>query len=84
MNVVRPSLTMLRWLALGAAAGAALVLALDVFGLTGPFQAVALGLVLLALFAIGTVVFTRQHREKDRAQTEDAARAGAGAGGRKG
>jgi signal transduction histidine kinase/DNA-binding response OmpR family regulator len=61
---------MLRWLALGAAAGAALTLLLGQIGLDGPWQSVALVLVLLALFATaGIVLFMRQRdRQMDEAE----------------
>jgi signal transduction histidine kinase/CheY-like chemotaxis protein len=74
MNRMRPSLLMLRWLALGAAAGAALFLALDVLGLAGPWQGAALVLALLALFAIAAVVFALRQREKDMLESEERAR----------
>jgi len=74
MNRVRPSLLMLRWLALGAAAGAALFLGLDVLGLAGPWQGAALVLALLALFAIAAVVFALRQREKDMLESEERAR----------
>jgi len=78
MNRARPSLLMLRWLALGAAGGAALVLGLDATGLVaGPWQSVALVLALLALFAIAAVVFAVQQREKDLDESEERARRGA-------
>jgi len=65
---------MLRWLALGAAAGAALTLSLDAVGLAGPWQGVALVLALLAAFAsIGVFVSTRE-REREMAEAEVRAR----------
>ncbi len=61
----RPSAVMLRWLALGAAAGAALTLSLDALGLDGPWQGAALVLALLAVFAsIGVFISTRE-RERE-------------------
>ena len=70
----RPSAIMLRWLALGAAAGAALTLSLDAFGLDGPWQGVALVLALLAAFAsIGVFVSTRE-REREIAEAQVRAR----------
>jgi signal transduction histidine kinase/CheY-like chemotaxis protein len=77
MNRARPSILMLRWLALGAAAGAALVMALDAIGFDGPWQAVGLVLALLALFAIAAVVFAVQQREKALDESEERARRGA-------
>ncbi|WP_345294276.1 hybrid sensor histidine kinase/response regulator [Luteimonas vadosa] len=67
---------MLRWLALGAAAGVALTLLLAVLGLDGPWQAVALALALLALFAITGVVFAMRQRERVIAETDQRAREG--------
>ncbi|MGN7726330.1 ATP-binding protein [Luteimonas sp. 22616] len=70
----RPSAVMLRWLALGAAAGAALTLSLDTLGLDGPWQGVALVLALLAVFAsIGVFISSRQ-REREIEETEIRAR----------
>jgi signal transduction histidine kinase/CheY-like chemotaxis protein len=70
----RPSAVMLRWLALGAAAGAALSLSLDVLGLDGPWQGFALVLALLAAFAsIGVFVSARQ-RERDIEEADIRAR----------
>ena len=70
----RPSATMLRWLTLGAAAGAALTLALDVLGLDGPWQGFALVLALLAVFAsIGMFISTRQ-REREIEEADIRAR----------
>ncbi len=57
----RPSALMLRWLALGAAAGAALTMLLETLGLAGPWQAVALVLALLAVFA-SIAVSVRLHQ----------------------
>ena len=66
----RPSAAMLRWLVLGAAAGAALTLMLNVFGLDGPWLSVALVLALLTVFAsIGIVIAMRQRdRQMDEAE----------------
>ncbi len=65
---------MLRWLTLGAAAGAALTLALDVLGLDGPWQGFALVLALLAVFAsIGMFISTRQ-REREIEEADIRAR----------
>ena len=70
----RPSAVMLRWLALGAAAGAALTLSLDALGLDGPWQGTALVLALLAVFAsIGVFVSSRE-REREMAEAEIRAR----------
>ncbi|MDQ3160753.1 MAG: hypothetical protein M3Q51_06975, partial [Pseudomonadota bacterium] len=57
-----------RWLALGAAAGAALLLALDRFGVyTGQLQGAALVMALLALFGsiAVNVAFNRRERGID-------------------
>src|SRR5690606_4400345 len=70
----RPSAMMLRWLTLGAAAGASLTMSLDALGLDGPWQGVALVLALLALFAsIGVFISTRQ-REREIEEAEIRAR----------
>ena len=54
-----------RWLALGAAAGAALLLALDRFGIyTGELQGAALVMALLALFASIAVTVAVNRRER--------------------
>src|SRR3546814_12654052 len=60
----KPSAMMLRWLTLGAAAGAALPMSLDALGLDGPWQGVALVLALLALFASLGVFVSARHRER--------------------
>ena len=64
-----------RWLALGAAAGAALLLGLDRFGIyTGELQGAALVMALLALFAsiaVAIAVHRRErflHEEKERSR----------------
>lgn len=66
----RPSAVMMRWLALGAAAGAVLTLSLDALGLDGPWQGIGLVLALLMVFAsIGLLVSMRNHeREIEEAQ----------------
>ena len=63
-----------RWLALGAAAGAAALLAMDRFGVDGQWQGAALVLALLALFAMilvtlainGREQLLREHSERSR------------------
>jgi signal transduction histidine kinase len=55
---------MTRWLALGAAAGAALALALDLFGLRGPWQGTALLLIVTAIIALVGVVLVMRRRER--------------------
>ena len=52
-----------RWLALGAAAGAALLLGLDRLGVKGQWQGAALVLALLALFAMIVVTIAVNQRE---------------------
>lgn len=77
MSVVshkRPSALMLRWLALGAAAGAALTLLLGQIGLDGPWQSVALVLVLLALFATAGIVLFMRQRDRQMHEAEQRAR----------
>src|SRR5690606_33878924 len=66
----RPTALMLRWLALGAACGAAVMLLLDFFGLVGPWQGIALVLALLAAFAISATTFFMQRYDRE---IEDAA-----------
>ncbi len=65
---------MLRWLALGAAGGAALTLVLDALGLAGPWQLIALVLALLALFATSGIVFLMGQRDRVMAEAEERAR----------
>ena len=61
----RPSALMFRWLALGAACGAAIMLLLDFLGLAGPWQGIALVLALLAAFAMSaTTLFMRRHERE--------------------
>ena len=60
-----------RWLALGAAAGVALSLALAQFGVQGPWQGMALVLALLALFATTTMALAAgRHEHLLREQSE--------------
>ena len=75
MNERRPLLTT-RWLALGAGGGAACALALDQFGLAGPWQRIALLLVLLAMFAISAWLYGTHERELDLSKTSEKARHG--------
>jgi signal transduction histidine kinase/CheY-like chemotaxis protein len=72
----RPSALMLRWLALGAAAGAALTLLLGQIGLDGPWQSMALVLVLLALFATAGIVLFMRQRERQMDEADERARRG--------
>ena len=62
---IRPSALMLRWLALGAACGAAVMLLLDFFGMAGPWQGIALVLALLAAFAISATTFFMQRHDRE-------------------
>jgi signal transduction histidine kinase/CheY-like chemotaxis protein len=75
VNERRPLLTT-RWLALGAGGGAALALALDQFGLAGPWLRIALLLVLLAMFAISAWLYATHERELDLSKTSEKARHG--------
>ncbi|MFC4726716.1 ATP-binding protein [Coralloluteibacterium thermophilus] len=65
---------LVRWLALGGAAGAVLLSALDLAGVDGPWSTLALVPALLALVAIG--VFWRQQARRARHLKEIEARAG--------
>jgi signal transduction histidine kinase/CheY-like chemotaxis protein len=65
---------MLRWLALGAAAGAALTLLLDVFGLAGPWQLVALVMALLTVFATAGVIVLMNQRDRQMRESEERSR----------
>ena len=76
MTATRPALPITRWLALGAAGGAALAVALDNWGLAGPWQSVALLLALLAVFAISAFLYSTRQREKEWSQTDERARRG--------
>ncbi|WP_058835661.1 ATP-binding protein [Luteimonas abyssi] len=66
----RPSLLMLRWLALGAACGAVAMLLLDVAGLAGPWQGIALVLALLCAFATAAVIYSMRQRERELDEAE--------------
>lgn len=57
------NLSAARWLALGAAAGAAIALAMAQLGVAGPWQITALVLALLALFATTSLAFDVHRRE---------------------
>ncbi len=72
----RPSFLMLRWLALGAAAGVALTLLLAHLGLDGPWQAVAMVLAMLALFATAGVLVTMRQGERLIDESDQRARKG--------
>ncbi|WP_235972865.1 hybrid sensor histidine kinase/response regulator [Luteimonas sp. MC1895] len=70
----RPTALMMRWLALGAAAGAALTLVLDVMGMEGPWQHAALVLVLLALFAVIALHVGLHRRDQQIEEADERAR----------
>ncbi len=65
-----------RWLALGAAAGAALALALERFGPAGPWQGVALLLILLAMFAISAYLHSGRRRDRELREAAERAHRG--------
>ena len=73
MERLRPAPLLLRWLALGAAGGAALVLLLNAFGLRGPWQTMALVLAMLALFAISGIVVMLGKRDRAMEEVEERA-----------
>ena len=70
----RPNALMLRWLALGAACGAAVMLLLDFFGLAGPWEGIALVLALLAAFAISATTFFMQSYDREIEDAEELVR----------
>src|SRR6478672_12632852 len=76
MTGPRSPLPITRWLALGAAGGAALAVAMDNWGMAGPWQSIALVLALLALFAISAFMFSTRKREKEWTQIDLRARRG--------
>ena len=76
MTGPRAPLPITRWLALGAAGGAALAVAMDNWGMAGPWQSVALVLALLAVFAISAFLFSTRQREKEWTQIDLRARRG--------
>ena len=65
-----------RWLALGAAAGATLALVVDLTGLEGPWQLLALILALLALFATTALAFAVHQREAELLEQSDRSKRG--------
>ena len=71
------NLLAVRWLALGAAAGATLALVIEQMGVEGPWQVTALVLALLALFA-SSAMAVAVHRQDSQAKAQ-AARALQGA-----
>ena len=65
-----------RWLALGAAAGASLLLALETFGVASPWHGAALVLALLAMFATLVVTIAINGREHLMQEQGERARRG--------
>ncbi|MEN1973018.1 ATP-binding protein [Luteimonas sp. MJ204] len=65
---------MFRWLALGAAAGAALSLVLEALGLIGPWQHATLVLVLLVLFAVIAIHVSVRRRDQEMDEADERAR----------
>ena len=65
-----------RWLALGAAAGATLALVVDLTGIEGPWQLLALILALLALFATTALAFAVHQREAVLREQSDRSKRG--------
>ena len=63
-------------MALGAAGGAAIAVALGTWGFAGPWQSIALVLALLAVFAISAFLLSTGRREKVWQQTDERARRG--------
>ncbi|KGQ18216.1 Two-component system sensory histidine kinase [Lysobacter dokdonensis DS-58] len=63
----------MRWLALGAAAGAAVSLALEAGGFEGPWQFAAILFVLTALIALMAVVYVLHRRDKQMEAIEEKA-----------
>ena len=76
MQPSHPPAPTVRWLALGAAGGAALALALERSGLAGPWQGVALLLTLLAVFAISAYVYASRERDQKWQHADERARRG--------
>lgn len=76
MTTAQPPSLVARWLALGAAGGAALAVSLEMFGLDGPWQSVALLLALLAVFALSAFLFAIRRREQAWRQADERARRG--------
>src|SRR3954468_11795316 len=70
-----PSLTV-RWLALGAAGGAALAVAMETWGFAGPWQSISLVLALLAVFATSAFLYAARRRDKAWVQIDARARRG--------
>jgi signal transduction histidine kinase/CheY-like chemotaxis protein len=71
---MQPPSPIARWLALGAAGGAALSVWLEMMGFAGPWQKVALLLALLAVFALTAFLFATRRREQEWQQVDERAR----------
>ncbi len=67
---------MARWLALGAAGGAALSLGMEQVGMSGPWEDVALLLALLAVFAICAFLYAARGEQREWQQTAERLRRG--------
>jgi signal transduction histidine kinase/CheY-like chemotaxis protein len=65
-----------RWLALGAAGGAALAVGMESLGFNGPWQSIALVLALLTVFATSVFLFSARRRDKAWQQIDERARRG--------
>jgi signal transduction histidine kinase/CheY-like chemotaxis protein len=65
-----------RWLALGAAGGAALAVGMETLGFNGPWQSIALVLALLTVFATSVFLFSARRRDKAWQQIDERARRG--------
>jgi signal transduction histidine kinase/CheY-like chemotaxis protein len=65
-----------RWMALGAAGGAAIAIAMETWGFSGPWQSIALLLTLLTIFAITVFVVSTRRREREWLRTDERARRG--------
>jgi signal transduction histidine kinase/CheY-like chemotaxis protein len=75
-SVPRAPSQAVRWLALGAAGGAALAVGMETWGFTGPWQSIALVLALLAVFATTAFLFSARRRDKAWLQIDERARRG--------
>jgi len=75
-SVPRAPSQAVRWLALGAAGGAALAAGMATLGFNGPWQGIALVLALLAVFATTAFLFSARRRDKAWLQIDERARRG--------
>jgi signal transduction histidine kinase/CheY-like chemotaxis protein len=76
MTTASKASPVVRWLALGAAGGAALSIALDNWGFPGPWQSVGLLMALLTVFAITAFLYAARRQEREWSQTDERARRG--------